>query len=82
MYNYLDPVRRDTISTGLAAAGDNVTIRFVTDNSGPWFLHCHIDWHLDLGLAVVLAEDTPGTPTLDPVPGAWESLCPAYDHQF
>lgn len=82
VYNYLDPVRRDTISTGLAAAGDNVTIRFVTDNSGPWFLHCHIDWHLDLGLAVVLAEDTPGTPTLDPVPGAWESLCPAYDHQF
>lgn len=28
-------------------AGDNVTIRFFTDNPGPWFLHCHIDWHLN-----------------------------------
>jgi len=26
---------------------DNVTIRFFTDNVGPWFFHCHIDWHLD-----------------------------------
>jgi hypothetical protein len=26
--------------------GDNVTIRFFTDNPGPWFFHCHIDWHL------------------------------------
>ena len=25
---------------------DQVTIRFFTDNPGPWFLHCHIDWHL------------------------------------
>lgn len=78
VYNYANPLRRDTVSTGLASAGDNVTIRFTTDNSGPWILHCHIDWHLDLGLAVVLAEDTPGTPILDPVPEAWKNLCPAY----
>ncbi|KAL0952845.1 hypothetical protein HGRIS_007070 [Hohenbuehelia grisea] len=32
-----NPVRRDVVSTGLT--GDNVTIRFVTDNPGPWFLH-------------------------------------------
>lgn len=25
---------------------DLVTIRFETDNPGPWFIHCHIDWHL------------------------------------
>ncbi|KAG6844220.1 Acyl-coenzyme A oxidase 2 [Tephrocybe sp. NHM501043] len=36
-YNYVDPPRRDVVSTGLA--GDNVTIRFETDNSGPWILH-------------------------------------------
>ncbi|KAK0239810.1 laccase [Armillaria nabsnona] len=34
----------------------NVTIRFMTDNPGPWFLHCHTDWHLEAGLAVVLVE--------------------------
>lgn len=28
-----------------------------SDNPGPWFLHCHIDWHLVAGLAVVFAED-------------------------
>ncbi|KAG6834112.1 hypothetical protein H0H93_011837 [Arthromyces matolae] len=57
-FNYLDPVKRDTVSSGFAD-GDTV-IRFVTDNAGPWFLHCHIDWHLEMGLAVVFAEDIPG----------------------
>ena len=31
----------------MGGEGDNTTIRFRTDNPGPWFLHCHIDWHLD-----------------------------------
>ncbi|KAF8835559.1 laccase [Paxillus ammoniavirescens] len=52
--NFVNPVRRDVVSTGTPV--DNVTIRFVTDNPGPWFLHCHIDWHLDHGFAVVMAE--------------------------
>lgn len=30
-------VRRDVVSAGLA--GDNVTIRFKTDNPGPWVMH-------------------------------------------
>jgi iron transport multicopper oxidase len=45
-YNYDNPPRRDVVSMG--DDGDNVTIRFTTDNPGPWFLHCHIDWHLEL----------------------------------
>ncbi|KZP21881.1 multicopper oxidase, partial [Athelia psychrophila] len=53
-YNYANPPRRDVISLG--ASGDNVTIRWTTDNAGPWYLHCHIDWHLQLGLAIVFAE--------------------------
>ncbi len=44
-YNFVDPVVRDVVSIG--NSGDNVTIRFFTDNPGPWFFHCHIDWHLD-----------------------------------
>ncbi|KIJ21196.1 laccase [Paxillus involutus ATCC 200175] len=43
--NFANPVRRDVVSLG--APGDNVTIRFTTDNPGPWFLHCHVDWHLN-----------------------------------
>ncbi|KAH9991899.1 laccase [Russula vinacea] len=76
-YNFDNPVIRDVVSNG--DPGDNVTIRFVTDNPGPWFLHCHIDWHLERGFAVVFAEDVPDVaaqvkPTVD-----WGSLCPAYN---
>ncbi|KAG5722008.1 Laccase-1 [Termitomyces sp. T112] len=67
VYNYANPVRRDVVSAG--GPLDSVTIRFETDNSGPWFLHCHIDWHLELGLAIVLAEDAPGTSALVAPPG-------------
>ncbi|KAG6917345.1 hypothetical protein DXG01_002916 [Tephrocybe rancida] len=75
-YNYRNPVKRDTVNTGLADG--NATIRFVTDNAGPWFLHCHINWHLELGLAVVFAEDIPNTAAKNPVPQAWKDLCPKY----
>ncbi|KAJ7236394.1 laccase [Mycena rebaudengoi] len=56
-FNFVDPVIRDVVSTGTDTT-DNTTIRFVTDNAGPWFLHCHIDFHLEIGLAVVFTEDT------------------------
>ncbi|KAK1231454.1 Laccase [Marasmius sp. AFHP31] len=77
-YNFKNPVRRDVVSSGNLAS-DNVTIRFKTDNSGPWFLHCHIEPHLDHGLAVVLAEDAPNTAVHNPVPDSWKDLCPIYD---
>nr|3T6V_A Chain A, Laccase [Steccherinum ochraceum]3T6V_B Chain B, Laccase [Steccherinum ochraceum]3T6V_C Chain C, Laccase [Steccherinum ochraceum]3T6W_A Chain A, Laccase [Steccherinum ochraceum]3T6W_B Chain B, Laccase [Steccherinum ochraceum]3T6W_C Chain C, Laccase [Steccherinum ochraceum]3T6X_A Chain A, Laccase [Steccherinum ochraceum]3T6X_B Chain B, Laccase [Steccherinum ochraceum]3T6X_C Chain C, Laccase [Steccherinum ochraceum]3T6Z_A Chain A, Laccase [Steccherinum ochraceum]3T6Z_B Chain B, L len=75
--NYDDPIWRDVVSIG--GVGDNVTIRFCTDNPGPWFLHCHIDWHLDAGFAIVFAEDIPNTASANPVPEAWSNLCPSYD---
>ncbi|OAX37246.1 Cupredoxin, partial [Rhizopogon vinicolor AM-OR11-026] len=52
--NFVNPVWRDTVDLG--NAGDNVTIRFVTDNPGPWLLHCHVDFHLLDGFAAVMAE--------------------------
>ncbi|KAH8085463.1 laccase 2 [Cristinia sonorae] len=75
-YNYKDPIWRDTVSIG--ATGDNVTIRFMTDNPGPWFLHCHIDWHLEAGLAVVFAEDIPDTSNVVKPTQQWFDLCPTY----
>ncbi|KAJ7241454.1 laccase 2 precursor [Mycena rebaudengoi] len=76
-YNFDNPVIRDVISTGELTT-DLSTFRFVTDNAGPWFLHCHIDWHLDAGLAIVFAEDVPTISHEDPPP-AWDQLCPLYD---
>ncbi|KAJ6528614.1 laccase [Mycena vulgaris] len=83
-YNFVNPVIRDVVSTG-PAASDLTTFRFVTDNAGPWLLHCHIDWHLDMrvfilrgGLAIVFAENIPAVAYEDPPP-AWDQLCPIYD---
>ncbi|TDL26555.1 laccase [Rickenella mellea] len=75
-YNYINPARRDVVNIG--GAGDNVTIRFRTDNPGPWFFHCHIDWHLEAGFAIVFAEDTPDFQHA-PHPPQWDQLCPIYD---
>jgi iron transport multicopper oxidase len=38
--NFVNPPRRDVVAMG--SAGDNVTIRFVTDNAGPWILHWYV----------------------------------------
>ncbi|KAA1466931.1 laccase 1 [Dentipellis sp. KUC8613] len=76
--NYETPVWRDTVSIG-TSTNDNTTIRFTTNNPGPWILHCHIDWHLQAGFAVVMAEDIGDTPTVDAPSDAWNDLCPAYN---
>ncbi|KAF8121904.1 Fet3 protein [Boletus edulis] len=48
-----NPVRRDTV---IIPAGSAVTLRVVADNPGAWIFHCHIEWHLEDGLAVHFIE--------------------------
>lgn len=48
-----NPMRRDTV---LIPAGGSASLRLVADNPGAWFLHCHIDFHLTSGLAMVVIE--------------------------
>ncbi|KAI6008784.1 laccase [Pisolithus orientalis] len=76
-YNYINPVRRDTVSLGSQTQNDNVTIRFTTNNPGPWFFHCHIDWHLHNGFAVVMAEAplSAGVQESKATPEYWYKLC-------
>ncbi|KAG1888632.1 laccase [Suillus subluteus] len=77
-FNYVNPVRRDVVSAG--SRGEQMVIRWTTDNSGPWYLHCHIDWHLDAGFAVVMAESPSDTAAhLNTVPQEWHELCPIFD---
>ncbi|GMF23409.1 unnamed protein product [Phytophthora lilii] len=33
-----------------------LVLRFTADNPGVWIMHCHIDWHLADGLAMVFVE--------------------------
>ncbi|KAJ4903261.1 Laccase-3 [Raphanus sativus] len=49
-FNLYDPPERNTVGT---PPGGWVAIRFVADNPGAWFMHCHIDSHLGWGLAMV-----------------------------
>ncbi|KAG1732006.1 laccase [Suillus paluster] len=69
-FNYVNPVRRDVVSAG--SLGQQMVIRWTTDNSGPWFLHC--------GFAVVMAESPSDTRAhISPVPADWDQLCPIFD---
>ncbi|KAJ7784867.1 Fet3 protein [Mycena maculata] len=51
--NLNNPLTRDTI---LIDAGASARLRFVADNPGTWFFHCHIEWHLQAGFAVQFVE--------------------------
>lgn len=51
---YIDnPIRRDTV---VVPAESFTIVRFRADNPGAWFFHCHVEWHLESGLAVTLIE--------------------------
>ncbi|KAF8713643.1 multicopper oxidase family, partial [Rhizoctonia solani] len=75
--NYVNPPRRDVVRV----SNTGVILRFRTDNPGPWFVHCHIDWHLEAGLAVVFAEAPSeiraGTQKVT-TSSSWDQLCPKY----
>ena len=47
-----------------------MVVRFLTDNPGVWFLHCHIDLHNTNGMGMLINEAKqrhPRTPTGFPV---------------
>lgn len=45
------PIMRDTVSV---PGGGQVVLRVYVDAPGVWFFHCHIEWHLESGLAGIL----------------------------
>jgi Multicopper oxidase len=51
--NTVDPYVRDTITV---EASSYIVLRFADKNPGLWMVHCHIDWHLVAGLAMILYE--------------------------
>jgi len=57
-----------------------VAFRFTAKNPGPWFFHCHVEWHLGLGMALILSvENDDGTyPNIGPIPSQMLSQCCAY----
>ncbi|CAF1067104.1 unnamed protein product [Adineta ricciae] len=37
-----------------------VVFRFTANNPGPWFLHCHMEWHIWPGMALVFSVERNG----------------------
>ncbi|XP_019432151.1 PREDICTED: laccase-3-like [Lupinus angustifolius] len=64
-FNLNDPPVRNTIGT---PPGGWVAIRFKADNPGIWFLHCHIDSHLNWGLATALLVENGVGPSQSVIP--------------
>ncbi|KAK1293337.1 Laccase-17 [Acorus calamus] len=46
-FNLIDPVERNTVNV---PSGGWVAIRFIADNPGVWFMHCHLEVHTSWGL--------------------------------
>ncbi|GFY82724.1 laccase 17 [Actinidia rufa] len=46
-FNLVDPVERNTVGV---PSGGWVAIRFLANNPGAWFMHCHLEVHTSWGL--------------------------------
>ncbi|KAL0347326.1 UNVERIFIED_CONTAM: Laccase-17 [Sesamum calycinum] len=46
-FNLVDPIERNTVGV---PPGGWVAIRFLADNPGVWFMHCHLEIHTSWGL--------------------------------
>jgi len=68
----LNGVRRDTTHTNSQSW---TVIRYVADNPGAWLFHCHINWHLDIGLAAVFVEGESELRQQLAVPGETKRIC-------
>ncbi|XP_071837964.1 uncharacterized protein [Apostichopus japonicus] len=53
--NFQNATLKDTVCV---AHGSYVIVQFVADNPGWWFLHCHLDFHALLGMALVVRVGT------------------------
>lgn len=73
-WNLNNPAQRDTIR--VAGEGFSI-IRFRADNPGVWMFHCHIDWHLESGLAAVFIAGPDVAQQRMTLPQAFKDICEA-----
>ncbi|CAM0950175.1 unnamed protein product [Alopecurus aequalis] len=65
-FNLVNPQERNTIAVPTVGWA---VIRFVADNPGIWYMHCHFEAHLDFGLGMIFeVQDGPSPDTSVPSP--------------
>ncbi|KAL0958079.1 hypothetical protein HGRIS_000255 [Hohenbuehelia grisea] len=77
--NQKNPMRRDTVQI---PSMHSITLRVVSDNPGVWLLHCHIEWHLEVGLAIQLVEAPLEAQQRNHVPQVMYDHCKALNMPF
>ncbi|CAL8099073.1 unnamed protein product [Orchesella dallaii] len=70
--NVNNGLRRDTTHTPRRSW---TVVRFETGNPGAWLLHCHIHWHLEMGLGAVFIEGRHELQTSLSVPREARRVC-------
>ncbi|XP_034607165.1 laccase-15 [Setaria viridis] len=67
-YNLVNPPIRNTVHVPRLGW---VAIRFVADNPGIWYMHCHFEFHMTMGMVgLFIVEDGPTVDTSLPAPPA------------
>ncbi len=66
-------MRRDTVAVN---PGSYVVLRFLAENPGVWLFHCHIEWHVIMGLAATIIEAPEELCGL-PIPDDSQAACAA-----
>ncbi|RMZ79532.1 hypothetical protein DV737_g3373, partial [Chaetothyriales sp. CBS 132003] len=76
---YKNPPRRDV---ALLPASGYLVVAFITDNPGAWLVHCHIAWHISLGLGAQFLVQAPDIPSAIPFPDDWHSQCATWNAYY
>ncbi|RMZ88774.1 hypothetical protein DV736_g3991, partial [Chaetothyriales sp. CBS 134916] len=76
---YKNPPRRDV---ALLPAAGYLVVAFITDNPGAWLVHCHIAWHISLGLGAQFLVRASDIPTAIPFPNDWFDECATWHDYY
>jgi multicopper oxidase len=57
--NETDPIQKDNLTIPRNGWG---VVQWEAGNPGVWFFHCHIEWHLEAGMAILVIEGDPPAP--------------------
>ncbi|KAG9247656.1 multicopper oxidase-domain-containing protein [Calycina marina] len=65
LFNLINPQLRDTYNTPISGpTGSWLAVRRASDNEGAWLLHCHIQSHVQGGMAMVIQDGTDSYPRI------------------
>ncbi|KIV81089.1 hypothetical protein PV11_08539 [Exophiala sideris] len=77
--NYVNPPRRDV---AMLPAGGYLVIAFITDNPGAWLMHCHIAFHIGLGLGAQFLEEPDYIRSTLPIGQDWQQECTDWNKYY